>query len=267
MRPYYDYSDYERKYSLAMGGRVTPGVKWLLVANVGVFVVQYFSRHSGLFEMWFALTPVLVVKKFMVWQIFTYMFLHGSFFHIFINMFVLYMFGGEVERAMRTKGFLRFYFITGIVAGLTGFIFAYNHSMVGASGAIFAVLAAFATFYPNTIVLFMFIFPMKAKHMVLLIGGIALLATLSGGRGNIAHFAHLGGLAAGILYLHYGRLRSRFHFSGSDYFRRRKEEREWQIRQEVDRLLDKVHREGMGSLTKKEQKFLKEASRRFRSGE
>jgi membrane associated rhomboid family serine protease len=182
-------------------------------------------------------------------------------------MFVLYMFGGEVERAMGTKGFLRFYFITGIVAGLTGFIFAYNHSIIGASGAIFAVLVAFATFYPEAIVLFMFIFPMKAKHMVLLVGGMAFLATFSGGGDNIAHFAHLGGLVAGILYLHYGRLRSRFHFLDTDYFRRRKEEREWQIRQEVDRLLDKVHREGMGSLTKKEQKFLKEASRRFRSGE
>jgi len=267
MRPYYDYSGNERKYSLVTGGRLTPAVKWLLIANVGVYIIQALSRNPAAFEEWFALTPALVVKKFMVWQVFTYMFLHGGLFHILINMLVLYMFGGEVERAMGTRGFVRFYFITGIVAGLTGFIFAYNYKIVGASGAIFAVLVAFATFYPEARVLFMFIFPMKAKHMVLLIGGMTFLATFSSGRGNIAHFAHLGGLVAGILYLHYGRLRSRFHFSAGDFFRRRKEEREWQIRQEVDRLLDKVHREGMGSLTKQEQKFLKDASRRFRSGE
>ena len=267
MRPYYDYSGYERKYSLAMGGRLTPAVKWLLIANVGVFIIQFFSRNSDAFNEWFALTPALVVKKFMVWQLVTYMFLHLGLFHILINMFVLYMFGGEVERAMGTKAFLRFYFLTGIVAGLTGFIFAYNASMVGASGAIFAVLVAFATFYPEVRVLFMFIFPMKAKHMVILIGGITLLATFSGGGGGIAHFAHLGGLVAGVLYLHYGRVRSRLHFSMGDFFSRRRQEREWEMRQEVDRLLDKVHREGMGSLTKKEQKFLKDASRRYRSGE
>ena len=91
MRPYYDYSGYERKHSLAMGGRLTPAVKWLLIANVGVFIIQYLSRNSAAFNEWFALTPTLVVKKFMVWQLVTYMFLHGGLFHILINMFVLYM--------------------------------------------------------------------------------------------------------------------------------------------------------------------------------
>ena len=189
---------------IGLGGRITPGIKALLLANVSVFVVQVMASQlfdTGI-EPYFGLRPVDVYRNFWVWQLVTYMFLHatGWLSHLLLNMLMLWMFGTEVERAWGTREFLKYYFICGIGAGLmTCLIFPYS-TTIGASGAVFGVMLAYGLMFPNRQILFWFIFPMRAISFVLLCTGIELFSLLSLSDG-VAHFAHLGGMLFGFLYL------------------------------------------------------------------
>src|SRR5580704_13831438 len=183
------------------------GVKWLLISNIAIFLLSYIggsalAPHLRLL----ALTPVAVVDHFAIWQLFTYMFLHGSIEHILLNMLTLWMFGMTIEQDWGTRRFLKYYFLCGIGAGICAVavreILGVNLSVptLGASGAIFGLLLAFGVLYPNQIVLFFFIFPMKAKYMVMIYGAIAFLGALNVNSG-VSNVAHLGGMAVGYAYL------------------------------------------------------------------
>ncbi len=190
----------------SFGGPLTPAVKYLLIANVGAFVLQLLYPPL---TNWFRLDPSQVLGSFYVWQVVTYMFLHGGLFHLLINMLILFMFGGEMERLWGTPFFLRYYFITGIGAGLFALVAGYP--VVGASGAIYGLLVAFAMYFPNRVVymnvFFIFFFPIQAKYFVIIMGLISFLSSL-GGASGVSHLAHLGGLVVGYLYLRWGGVRS-----------------------------------------------------------
>ena len=200
--------------------RFPTGLKWLLIVNLSIFVLSYILRASraDLFLHNFALVPAQVVQTFAVWQLVTYMFLHVGIGQILWNMLALWMFGVELERLWGTGRFLRFYFVCGICAGLTVIVAAYlfggvNSPTVGSSGAIYAILMAYALMFSDRTILFGFLIPIKAKYFVMIIGAIVFLqsytATIGGQSAGIQVLADLGGLLAGYLMLRGKQLRSR----------------------------------------------------------
>ena len=187
-------------YRQSSSGMMTPGVKNLLLANIAVFIVQILAP-SLIENKYFILVPQLVFKKLYLWQLVTYMFLHGGLGHIFFNMFALWMFGIELERTWGTKEFLKYYFLTGIGAGIFIALFS-SYPTIGASGAVYGVLAAFALFFPDRYVYLYFLFPIKMKYLALGLGLIEFLSSYRAADG-IAHVAHLGGMIIGFFYLRY----------------------------------------------------------------
>jgi membrane associated rhomboid family serine protease len=184
-----------------------PGLKWLLIVNTAIFVVQYlFARSLGSAMITlFSLYAAGVVKGLYIWQIFTYMFLHGGIGHLFFNMLTLWFFGPQLERDWGTRRFLKYYFLCGMAAGVT--VLLVNLALgdwvtptIGASGAIYGVLVAFGVLYPNQTVLMYFLVPMKAKYMVMIFAAIELLVTF-GPNNGVSTIAHLGGMAFGYVYL------------------------------------------------------------------
>jgi len=200
-----------------------PGLKWLLISNTAIFVLQYLFPRSlgGMMTTLFSLYLAGVVRGLYVWQIFTYMFLHGGIGHLLFNMLTLWFFAAQLERDWGTKRFLKYYFYCGIAAGIC--VLLVNWAVgdwatptIGASGAIYGVLVAFAVLYPNQTVLMYFLFPIKAKYMVMIFIGIELLVTFGPNTG-VSTIAHLGGAAFGYIYLK-GRLpRVRVPELGSAY--------------------------------------------------
>jgi membrane associated rhomboid family serine protease len=193
-----------------IGGGWTPAVKALVIACVIGFLLQIFDRFSGspAFDYKFGLVPALVTQNFYLWQLVTYIFLHGGFFHILFNMFGLYMFGSELEMTWGTREFTKFFFICGIGAAVTSVI-ASPHSpipIIGASGAIFGLLLAYGVLFPDRIIYLYMIIPIKAKWFVVIFGAITFLSALSATGTGVAYVAHLGGMLVGFLYLRGGRL-------------------------------------------------------------
>jgi len=188
-------------------GKLTPAVKAIMIANAAVFVLTFFAPSL---IVQFGLRPADLFGQFAVYQLVTYMFVHASLSHVFFNMLTLWFVGVELERMWGTRYFSRYYFACGIGAGLTQVLLGimplpfagqfYYPSTVGASGAIYGLLLAFALYYPTRPFLVFFIFPVQGRYFVMILGGIALLFSLGGGSG-VAHTAHLGGLVSGYLYL------------------------------------------------------------------
>jgi membrane associated rhomboid family serine protease len=145
------------------------------------------------------------VYHFAIWQLVTYLFLHGGITHILFNMLALWMFGTPLEQQWGTRQFLKFYFYCGIAAGvcdvaINAMLGVWNTHTIGASGAIFGLLLAFGVLYPNQTVLMSFLFPIKAKYMVMIYAGIELLLSIGPNTG-VSSVAHLGGMAFGYIYL------------------------------------------------------------------
>jgi membrane associated rhomboid family serine protease len=192
-------------FSYSFGpGPITPAIKALIVLNVGAFLVSLFVPAIVRPGSPVGLLPSAVVHG-AVWQLVTYMFLHAGPMHLLFNMLTLWMFGVELERMWGTVYFTKFYFLTGIVAGLTqvvlGFVAPqFNATTIGASGAIYGILMAYAIYYPNRPILMFGIFPLPARIFVAIMGALSLLFA-SGGGGGVAHTAHLGGMAAAYVYL------------------------------------------------------------------
>jgi len=186
---------------------VLKGIRNIIIANFICFTLQLILR--GKLEMIFGLVPSMLFKGY-VYQLFTYMFLHGDFFHILMNMYALWLFGSELEFFWGTKEFYKYYFITGIGAGIIYSIFNFHSDIpvIGASGAVFGILLAFGMLFPERELLIIFPIPLriKAKIFVFVIGGLEIIYLLSGSRG-IAHLAHLGGLFVGFIYLRWKRRR------------------------------------------------------------
>lgn len=200
--------------------RFPVGLKWLLIVNIGIFILNYILQASRVVDVFqdFALVPAQAVQSFAIWQLVTYMFLHAGISHILWNMLALWMFGAEMERMWGTTKFLRFYFICGISAGVTVILAAYlfggtHASTVGSSGAIYGILVAYAILFPDRTILFGFLIPMKSKYFVMIIGAIVFLqsytATVGGQATGVSVVAHLGGLLAGYLLLRGSHLRLR----------------------------------------------------------
>ena len=200
-------------FSYSFGpGQITPAVKWLIWANVAAFVL---SNVFPILVLYFGLIPEAVVEKGWLWQTVTYMFLHDGILHILFNMLGIWMFGVELERKWGTRFFVRYYAVTGVGAAITTIIvgllpfettaLTYGAVTIGASGALYGLLLAFALYYPDRPILMFMLFPVPAKYFVIIIGAISFLSSTGGGAPKIAHAAHLGGLIFGYLYLRGGR--------------------------------------------------------------
>jgi len=187
-------------------GPITFAVKWIIILNVGAFLVTTFMPEL---IGYFGLTPRLVVTRGWIWQLATYMFLHAGALHLLFNMLGIWMFGVELERRWGTQFFIRYYAVSGIGGGLTFLLISvlpfaavaptYVTPAVGASGALFGLLLAFAIYYPERPILLLLVW-VPAKIFVMIYGGLALLNTFQPSRG-VADAAHLGGMIFGYLYL------------------------------------------------------------------
>jgi membrane associated rhomboid family serine protease len=255
----------------------------LVLVNVAVFLIQqllpaglwYRGLHSvpnGL-----ALVPQQVVTKGMVWELVTYMFLHGGGFHLLFNMLGLVIFGSDLERWWGSRAFLKYYLVTGAGAGVIHLLAAYVtggantiQPVVGASGAIFGVLLAFGMAFPTRQVLLMLVIPVSARTMVVLYGLMELAAIPAGG--NVARFAHLGGMLVGYLYLKHEsfgwKLRRSLRQTGTRvrraWDRPASPEDEARRQERIDQILEKISREGTGALTEEEKRFLHDSAERAR---
>ncbi len=187
-------------------GNFPPGVKWLLIVNTAVFLItNLFARQFGEDFRLLALAPVAVVKHFAIWQLVTYLFLHGGITHLLFNMLALWMFGTPLEGDWGTRQFLKYYFICGIGAGIcdvamNAVMGNWLTSTIGASGAIYGLLLAFGVCYPEQTVLMGFLFPIKAKYMVMIYAAIELFLSI-GVNNGVSNIAHLGGMLVGFVYL------------------------------------------------------------------
>lgn len=244
------------------------GVKWLLITNVVVFLFQMIS--FGWIETRLGLNPYFFWSEFKIWQIITYMFLHGSFFHILMNMLTLWMFGKELEYSWGTKEFLKYYFLCGIGGGLLNVLVSPFSVLpiIGASGAIYGILVAYAILYPESIIYLYGLIPMQSRYFVLLLGVLEFFASFQGSSSPIARFAHLGGMLTGYLYLKSYEFRSfSVHllnrFLDTIVIRKKTAPENFKkiqladLDQEVDRILQKVLVQGVESLTEEEVRIMK----------
>ncbi len=287
-----------------------PVIKNLLIINAAVFFVQVLGGQisvgngqslENVIIKYFALIPIdgigngFVHWSFYPWQLITYQFLHGGFGHIFWNMFALWMFGMEIENYWGSKKFLYYYLLSGIGAGLchlliTPFLGGGNAPTIGASGAIYGVLIAFALIYPNRYIFLYFFIPVKAKYLIafFIILQIMLVDDLSSG---VAHLAHLGGALTGFIFIMLDkktpidlknifrkktfRTSKPFNPLGgiTDKFKKKEDVEEakfYEVKDEnevtqedIDRILDKISQSGYQNLTEKEKKILFQASKKM----
>lgn len=252
-----------------LGGGLTPAVKGILIACVGAFLLQLLGRTANLpVTAIFGLSRGAVSDGW-VWQLATYMFLHGGVFHLVFNMLVLWMFGSQLEASWGTRAFLRYFFVCGIAAGVTTWLIPLGPDVptVGSSGAVYGLILAYGMLFPDSVVYLYFLFPIRAKYLALILGGVEFLSSLAQSGDGVAHFTHLGGLAAGYVYLRFGdRLRWWFRRPGGRPGGRRarvadiRQARATRSRQreEVDAILDKISSQGIDSLTPHERRRLRE---------
>ncbi|NIP83774.1 MAG: rhomboid family intramembrane serine protease, partial [Gemmatimonadetes bacterium] len=185
--------------SFGLGLTPTPMVKRLLIANTVIFFAGLLVGPAFMVE-WFGFHPTRVILR--PWGPLTYMFVHGGLGHLFFNMLMLFFFGPPLEAKWGEREFLKFYVISGLGGAALSYLFLPS-SIIGASGALYGVMLAFAMNWPNAPIYVFGIFPVMAKYLV----GFMALATLLSATGSaqggsgIAHFAHLGGLVAGWIYL------------------------------------------------------------------
>lgn len=265
------------------GFTLTPMVKRLLVANVVVFFLTLLIGREFVFE-WFAFQPTRIVLR--PWGPFTYMFLHGDLMHLAVNMLVLFFFGPPLEAQWGEREFLKFFVICGLGGVALSYLFL-PAWVVGASAAVYGVMLAFAMNWPNIPIYIWGIFPVQAKYLVGFLFVVSLLSAVQGSSDGVAHFAHLGGLAAAFFYLkadwrpkqQIDRLRKAAGGSRRMAIVPRDEDDEPTPRQrarratkedvrlydQVDAVLDKISAEGMGALTPEERELLDEVSKRHRT--
>ena len=183
-----------------------------------VFLLQMvMSNHISFY---LGLVPILVWKKYFLWQLATYIFLHGGITHLLFNLLALWMFGGELESYWGSRKFLRYFLFCGIGAGICTVIFTpYQFiPVIGASGAIYGILLAFGWLFPNRLIYIYLLFPIPAKYMVIIFGLIELFSSMEGTGGGVAHLTHLGGLLFGLSYMAYPAIRQKIR---REYYKRK----------------------------------------------
>ena len=268
---------------------MTKAVKWLLIANIAAFII------SALFELALGIhinallgLPYVGSPGFLPFQIITHMFMHGDLWHIFFNMFALWMFGRIMEQTWGWKKFLIYYFVCGLGAAIIqeigqaiGLISPYDY-IIGASGAVMGIMLAFGMIYPNEKLFIIPIpFPLKAKYLII---GYAIYEIILGflQLDKVAHFAHLGGMLFGFLLILYWRWESKKGSSRASHtkwrttsthpnmtvsYNKNERSRDYEYNaqkkeqnDEIDRILDKIRRDGYASLSEEEKRKLFEAS-------
>ncbi|MBV9772322.1 MAG: rhomboid family intramembrane serine protease [Gemmatimonadetes bacterium] len=273
-------------------------MKRLLIANTAVWVVDAvlgLFHYGGLVQWALAFVPAATLYR--PWTILTYMFVHGSFFHLLFNMLGLFFFGPQLEERWGSREFIKFYLIAGLGGALLSCLMP-RVPIIGASAAVYGVMLAYAMYWPDNQVYIYGIFPVKVKWLVAAIVVISIFSALSpSGGGGVAHLAHLGGFATAFLYLKspwapsaWGpsistpkkpRARAKAktglaaHWPGQAASKpaapqnppgaTRTRPDEQALLDDVDRILEKISARGLGSLTDEERQRLDEVSRRYRS--
>jgi membrane associated rhomboid family serine protease len=273
---------------LAFAYPQTPWVKRLLIANTAVFLLSVLVGQGFFFE-WFGFSPQNAFTR--PWGAVTYMFLHADGWHLLMNMLVLFFFGPPLESRWGSSEFLKYFNICGLGGVALSFVFASGSTIIGASAATYGLMLAFALYWPDTPIYVWGIFPVKAILLVMIFFALSFISAFGGAGGGIAHFAHIGGVLAGLAYIKLGdRFAGRFgevrksrpseRFAivpreesraeadsgvASGGTRGRSRKREEELLDEVDRILDKISARGMAALTDAEKKVLDEVSRKRRS--
>jgi membrane associated rhomboid family serine protease len=224
------YDTRYRPTGSSFASSIPTGVRWLLISNTALFVLYFFAVRVGFgafFEP-FQLIPSMVVKFPAIWQLGTYMFLHdpNGLMHILFNMLTLWMFGVSLEQTWGTKRFLTYYFVCGVGAAIcvviVGLLFGTaNTPVIGASGAILGLLMAFGLLFPEVELLFFFLFPIKAKYYVMIVGAIVFMSSFIPSSG-VSNIAHLGGMLVGYFYLRFKVGPIKLDFIGRQY-------KEWKL--------------------------------------
>ena len=259
------------------GYHLSPWVKKLIIANAAIFLA---TMLVPILVPYLAFRPSQIITQ--PWGVITYMFVHGGFWHLFFNLLGLFFFGPPIEERWGSKEFIKYYLICGLGGAALSFVFAFNSAVVGASAAVYGVMLAFAMLYPDMPIYIWGIFPVKAKWLVIGLAALSFFSAFGGSGDGVAHFAHLGGFAAGFLYIKLDsatgnplqklqRMASRRRMKvipGEGLQKRdeppRPRRRESEVLDEVDKVLDKISTQGMASLTESERKLLDEVSRRYR---
>ena len=274
--------------TFGIGGGLTPWVQRLIIANVVVFLLQ--SAVGGL-TSFLSFIPHYALYR--PWTVVTYMFAHGGFMHLLMNMLGLFFFGPPLEARWGSREFLKYYILCGIGGAALSFLFM-NAPIIGASAAVYGIMLGFAMNWPDAPIYIWGIFPIPAKMLVAIFAVISLYSGLTGSDSGVAHFAHLGGFAAGFIYLKLdrkggglftrvrkmmtkrnmnvasggggsgGAVGSIRSMSSGGAGRPRGAAGEVELLSELDRVLDKISTQGMNSLTAEERRLLDEASRRHR---
>ena len=248
---------------------ITPVVKWLLIINISIYVVSLIPEVGGLLGRLFAVSTMSVPQSLQLWRVITYQFLHSrDVWHVLMNMLGLYFFGPRLESLMSSKTFLKFYLTCGAMGGFAypilfhaGFPGMNPNYLVGASGAVLGVVAACAIMFPHVKVYVYGIIPVPLLILAGILVAISLIGLFTGdNKGGEA--AHLAGMAAGAIYvlwqpwLH----KTRTQMNKGRWEKKITEERT--LHASVDQILDKVHKSGMKSLTRKEKQILKQATQK-----
>lgn len=263
-----DYNQFKHQPQMRLTmPRLTPVVKWLLIINFAIFFLQFFIPVLGQFiDEWFAVIPAGLIWSLQLWRYISYQFLHGGIWHIFANMLGLFFFGPLLERQWGSKRFLRFYLLCGLTGGILYALLALSGVLdvgvlVGASGAIYGILAAVACLYPNMRVYIYGIFPIPLFMLIII---IVIASTLGffGGDNQGGDAAHLAGLATGFILLKYQSVFANIRIKNKQGSWEKKIKREQDFQAEVNQILDKVNRDGISSLTHREKSILKKATER-----
>ncbi len=264
-----------------MGGmpRLGHAVKYLLIINVAMFLLQAFWG-----DLMVSALAVIPRYWWQLWRYVTFQFLHGSIMHIAFNMLALYFLGLILEATWGAKRFLVFYLTCGAIAGMTHVILtpvlnqSWSVPLLGASGGVFAVLLACTVLFPNVRVLVFFLFPMRLCILTAILLVFAFLNVMAGigaamaGKtlaGDISHPAHLGGAAAAAVWIWVlPRLRMKLRFgnrpAGQGRWEKQLKRRQKQ-QEEIDRILDKIRREGIGSLNRREKQLLQQTTEEMKN--
>jgi membrane associated rhomboid family serine protease len=259
-----------RAYSL---NELPPVTKGLAAGALLGWVLE--MAFSGPVNYYLGLVPLLVVRSGWLWQPLTYIFIHANFWHFLFNAFMLWMLGAVIEPVLGSRRFLIYFLFCGVVAGLFTVLASPGSAkaVIGASGAVYGLLYAFAALYPGQTVYVYFLFPMTARQFVIFMAGLSLVLSFATPNSGIANFTHLSGLAAGWLWFKIIGYRTQDTGYGArasglgvlrrilGVFQRPVVDREAETQNRVDAILEKISRKGEGALTAAERRELDEYAR------